>query len=629
MKMVSQNILKSILYMEKWYNRIIRKEELIMSEVLKERNEMDSRYMWDLTTLFKDDDAWEKALGDLSDAIGKAKDYAGTLHSAENILAFLNWQTEISRHMSDVFCYSSLRHSEDTRDGKASSMYSRAFACYVQFESACAFATPEILSLPEEQLEALVKDERLGEYHFLLSDILRQKAHTLSSSEETMLSQFGEALNASQQTAEALQDADLVYGSAKDSEGNEHEVTGSSYIPLQMSNDRTLRKNAFTSYYASYRQHIHTFAATYAGCVRAATAEAKIRGYNSSREMSLSGNNIPVSVYDNLIETVHKNMDAMYRYVALRKKILGIADLHYYDVYAPLMQGSEKKYTYEQAQQMVLDAVAPLGTDYVNRVKDAYKDGWIDVYPNKGKSGGAYSSGTYDSNPFILMNFNGSLDSVSTLAHEMGHSQHTWLTGHNQPAQYSDYSLFVAEVASTVNENLLIDQLLEKCTDPKERLALLNQYLEGFKGTVYRQTMFAEFEKEAHAMQERGEALTSESLSDLYGRLVQLYFGEDLIMDDEVRYEWARIPHFYRPFYVYVYATGYTSATALSEMILHEGEPAVKRYLEFLSMGSSRYPMDELKHAGVDLATPEPIQKALDKFRAVLDDAEETFAKLQ
>lgn len=600
-----------------------------MSEVLRERNEMDPKYEWDLTTLFANDEVWEKELEALNAKIEEADHFRGTLKDAGSALAYLEWQTETMRKMNDVFCYSSLRHSEDTRDAKAGSMYGRAFASAVKFESACAFAQPEILSLSDDVLASIVNDPSIADYKFMLENVVRQKEHTLSSAEETLLSAFGEALNASKDTAEALQDADLVFGSALDSEGKEHEVTGSSYIPLQMSNDRELRKNSFLQYYAGYKQHIHTFAASYAGCVKGACAEAKVRGFNSSREMSLFGNNIPVSVYDNLVETVHKNMDAMYRYIALRKKILGIEDLHYYDVYAPLAFGVEKKYSYEEAQQMVLDAVAPLGEEYVNRVKDAYKDGWIDVFPNKGKSGGAYSSGTYDSYPFILTNFNGSLDSVSTLAHEMGHSQHSWLTNHTQPAQYSDYSLFVAEVASTVNENLLIEQLLDKCEDPKERLALLNQYLEGFKGTVYRQTMFAEFEKEAHAMQERGEALTSESLSDLYERLVKLYFGEDLIMDEEVRYEWARIPHFYRPFYVYVYATGYTSAVALSEKILHEGQPAVQKYLEFLSMGCSAYPLDELKHGGVDLATPAPIQNALDKFRRVLDDAEETFAKIQ
>lgn len=601
-----------------------------MSEnVLKERKDMDPRYEWDLTTLFADDAAWEKAFSALDDDIAKASSFAGTLKDASHIKACFAWETEVSRRLDDVICYASLRHSEDSRDHTAQSMYSRAFGKYAQLAGAVSFIQPEILSLPEDQLNALAKDPLLADYAYTMQKLIREKPHTLSAPEEKVLSSLSDALRASGETASTLQDADLRFEAAADSEGNMHEVTGSSYIPLQMSTDRTLRKNSFMSYYNSYRQHIHTFASTYAGCVKAATAEAKLRGYESSRQASMAANNIPVSVYDNLIQTVHDNMDAMYRYVALRKKILGLDELHYYDVYAPLSAGDHASYTYQQAQQMVLDAVAPLGKDYVNRVRAAYKDGWIDVYPNVGKSGGAYSSGTYDSNPFILLNFTGSLDSVSTLAHEMGHSQHTWLTQHHQPAQYSGYSLFVAEVASTVNENLLIEQLLQNCHEPARRLALLNQYLEGFKGTVYRQTMFAEFEKEAHAMQERGESLDAEALDHLYQKLVAQYFGKDLVMDDEVAYEWARIPHFYSPFYVYVYATGYTSAVALSEGILKEGEPAVKKYLEFLSMGGSADPLDELRHGGVDLTTPAPIQKALDKFRRVLDDAEETYAQLQ
>ena len=590
---------------------------------------MDPAYEWDLTTLFKSDEAFEEELKKMESSIAKAASFQGTLHTAEAIAEFYAFETETGRHMSDLFCYASLRHSEDTRDAKAQSMYSRAYSHYVRLESALAYAQPEILSLDEKTLNAISSEDCMQEYRFLFEDVLRNKPHTLSTKEEVLLSSFAESFSTSSEASEALRDADITFDSVKDSEGREHEVTGSSYIPLQMSNDRVLRENAFRSYYRTYKQFIHTFAATYAGTIKTCTTEARLRGFASSREMSMFANNIPVRVYDNLIETVHKYMPSMYRYVKLRKKILGVKELHYYDTYAPLCAASNKKYTYEEAQQMVLDAVAPLGKEYVQRVKDAYKEGWIDVYPNVGKTGGAYSSGTYDSNPFILTNFSGSLDSVSTLAHEMGHSQHTWLTNHTQPAQYANYSLFVAEVASTLNECLLIEQLLEKCTDPSERLFLLNQYLEGFKGTVFRQTMFAEFEKEAHAMMERGESLTSEALSSLYEGLIRLYFGEDLVMDEEVRYEWARIPHFYTPFYVYVYATGYTSAVALAEGILQDKEPAVKKYLEFLSMGGSQYPLEELKHGGVDLSTPAPIEKALEKFNRVLDDAEETFEKLQ
>ena len=594
-----------------------------MSE-LKERKEMDPAYEWDLSTLYANDEAFEKALKEVDAQMEGAASYAGRLKDSAAVLAYLKANTALTLEMNNLFTYASLRRTEDTRDANGQSMYGRAYAKYVQASAATAFAEPEILSLEEGTLQQIIADPLLQEYHFYLEDLLRSKAHTLSAKEESLLAQFGEVLANPGQVSDTLMDADMVFEPAKDSQGNEHEVSGSSFILLQNSLDRTLRENAFHSFYKGYRQHINTFAATYSGCVKGAVAEARVRHYPSSRAMSMAADNIPVSVYDNLIDTVHKRMDLMYRYVHLRKRILGLDELHYYDVYAPLVQKITKTYTYEEAQQMVLKAVAPLGKEYVERVQKAYETHWIDVYPNKGKGGGAFSSGTYTSNPFIMTNFTGTLDSVSTLAHEMGHSQHSWLTNQTQPAQYSDYSLFVAEVASTVNENLLIEQLLQEEKDPQNRLALLNQYLEGFKGTVYRQTMFAEFEKESHAMAERGESLDPKTLNALYERLVKLYFGEELAMDEEVQYEWARIPHFYYVFYVYVYATGYSSATALSEGILKEGASAVKKYLEFLSMGSSAYPLEELKHAGVDLTTPAPIDIALDKFEKVLEEAEKT-----
>lgn len=597
-------------------------------QVLKERKEIDSRYQWDLTPMYRDDAAWEADFATLDDRVQAMTAFAGTLKDAITIGAYLDASTELGRKLSNLYCYASLRRSEDTRAEAGQSMYARITTKYVQAMAAMAFAEPEILSLPEETLREIVNDEQLADHKFTMENLLRQKPHTLSASEEKLLATFGEALGAPAEIADNLQDADLVFDSVQDGAGNKVEVTGSNYIMLQMSQDRTLRKNAFTSFYKGYRQHINTFASAYSGAVKAATAEASVRHYASSRAMSMAGENIPAAVYDNLIDTVRKHMPAMYRYVALRKKILNLDELHYYDVYAPLVGEVKVRYTYEQAQQMVLDAVAPLGKEYGDLVRKAFAERWIDVYPNKGKSGGAYSSGTYDSNPYILTNFTGTLDSVSTIAHEMGHSMHTWHSNHHQPPQYADYTLFVAEVASTVNENLLIEQLLQKEQEPRMRLYLLNQYLENFKGTVYRQTMFAEFEREAHAMAERGEALSPAALNALYKRLVKDYFGPDLVMDEEVQYEWARIPHFYRPFYVYKYATGYSTAVALSEGILKEGEPAVKRYKEFLSMGGSAYPLDELRHAGVDLTTPAPVDAALEKFEHILDDAEETLAKL-
>ena len=599
-----------------------------MPELLKERRELDPQFMWDLTSMYATDEEWEKALSTLEESIRKAAAFQGRLTDAQSIAAYLDAATELGRTLSNLYCYASMRRSEDTRAEAAQSMYARINANYVKAISAIAFAEPEILSLPQQTLDDIADQECLKNHRFTLEKLLRQKPHTLSAAEEQLLAGFGEVFGAPAEIADNLQDADLVFDSVQDGEGHTVEVTGSNYITLQMSQDRTLRERAFRSYYKGYRQHSNTFAAAYAGTVKAATAEAAARHYESSRAMFMAGENIPTEVYDNLVSAVRAHLSAMYRYVALRKKILGLDELHYYDVYAPLVGERKESYTYGQAQQMVLDAVAPLGEDYQALVKKAYAERWIDVYPNKGKSGGAYSSGTYDSNPYILMNFTGTLDSVSTLAHEMGHSMHTWHSNHAQPPQYADYTLFVAEVASTVNENLMIEQLLKQEQDPARRLYLLNQYLENFKGTVYRQTMFAEFEREAHAMAERGEALSPAALNSLYAGLVKDYFGPELVMDEEVQYEWARIPHFYRPFYVYKYATGYSTAVALSEAILTEGESAVKRYREFLSMGGSAYPLDELRHAGVDLATPAPVNAALDKFERILDDAEQTLARM-
>lgn len=598
-------------------------------EAIKERKDMDPNYMWDLTPLFKNDDEWEKELNGFDSKINELVSYQGKLADASTIHEFFEKETSSMRIFENVFCYASLRRSEDTRAKEAQQMYSKVMAKYVSFVSAISFAEPEILTLSQEKLEEIASSDVMKDYAFAFNQLILKKPHTLSSNEEKLLASFGEVLSAPGQIADNLQDADLVFDSVKDGEGKEVELSGSNYITLQSSTDRELRKNSFMSYYKTYKQHINTFAATYSANVKAAVAEASVRKYESSRDMSLSQNHIPLAVYDNLIDTVHKFMPLMYRYEKLRKEILNLDELHYYDLYAPLVEGNSKKYTYEEAQQMVLAAVKPLGENYLEIVKSAFKERWIDVYPNKGKSGGAYSSGTYDSRPYIMTNFTGTLDSVSTIAHEMGHSLHTWHSNHTQPAQYAGYTLFVAEVASTVNENLLIEQLLSNTTDPVTRLSYLNQYLEGFKGTVYRQTMFAEFEKEAHAMAERGEPLDPASLNALYAKLIHEYFGDELVMDEEVQYEWARIPHFYRPFYVYVYATGYSTAVALSEGILNEGETAVKRYLEFLSMGGSAYPLDELKHAGVDLTTPLPIETALKKFEKVLIDAEETFKALK
>ena len=595
---------------------------------VKERSEIQQQYKWDLTSLFESDEKWEEKLASLKGQQQVALSYQGKLDNAQTIYQYLKWDYSITSDLSDLFCYASLRHSEDTRDSSATSMYSRIYSLYVEISSASAFARPEILSLDDDKLKAIIEDDQLKDYRFMLEDLYREKKHTLSAKEEIVISSFGESFAAASEISESLRDSDLTFDDIIDDEGKKYPLSESSYIHYQMSDDRILRKSAFESYYKTYKQHIHTFASAYRAQVKTAVTEARLRGYGSSREMSLSKNNIPLSVYDNLIESVHRHLNLMYRYLAIRKKLLSVDELHYYDVYAPLSKGSNKQYTYKQAQQMVLEAVSPLGKEYQKKVQQAFDEKWVDVYPNVGKSNGAYSSGTYHSNPYIMMNFNGSLDSVSTLAHEMGHSLHTYLTNSHQPVQYSDYSLFVAEVASTVNENLLIDQLLQNCNDPRERLALLNEYLEGFKGTVYRQTMFAEFEMKAHQMAQQGQSLDCDSLSEVYENLIKLYFGDELVIDPEVKYEWARIPHFFNPFYVYVYATGYTSAVAIKEGILKQGQSAVDRYLQFLSMGSSDYPLNELKHAGVDLTSSESIDRSFEKLEEILDDAEKTIELL-
>lgn len=594
-----------------------------------ERSQIAKEYQWDLTPMYASDEAWEADLAAVDSLIEKLPAYAGKLtESPESLRAFLDDQQQLERKLSQVSCYASLRRSEDTRAQAAQVMTAKARSKMVKVSSLLSFAEPEILSMSEEQFKTFIEAPVLQDYRFMLEDLWRSKAHTLTEAEEKILAAMGEVASAPREISSMLQDADMVFDPIETAAGEKVEVTGSNYILLQSSSDREIRRKAFQSYYKGFKQHINTFTATYTGSVKADVFKAQTRHYESARAMSMAGENIPASVYDSLVETVHRYLPAMYRYVALRKKILGLDELHYYDVYAPLMSDVDISYTYEQAKEMVKKAVAPLGEEYGKIVQKGFDDHWVDVMPNVGKSGGAYSSGTYDSAPYVLTNFTGTIDSVSTIAHEMGHSLHTYLSNHTQPSQYAHYTLFVAEVASTVNENLMIEQLLSQDIKPEMRLYLLNQYLENFKGTVYRQTMFAEFEKIAHEQVEKGEALSAEYLSELYKDLVQQYFGPELVMDEEVKYEWARIPHFYRSFYVYKYATGYSSAVALSEGILKDGEAAVKPYLEFLSMGGSKYPLDSLRHAGVDLTTPAPIEKALQKFEQIVAEAEKVYEEL-
>ncbi len=601
-----------------------------MAVEVKKRSEIPEQYKWDLTKMYANDAAWEKALAEFDKDLAQIAEFEGTLtESPSRLREWMDLTTELDRKISYLFVYASMRRSEDGREEAAQMMFSKVYAKAVQAEAMSSFAKPEILAMPEEKLASFVAAPELADYRITMEELLRRKPHVLSAAEEKILAGAGEVMAAPGDISDMLQDADMTFDPVKDSEGHEVPVTQAGFITLQESKDRVLRKAAFESYYKGFRGHINTFAATYAANVKADVFEAKTRKYSSARAMAVASENVPESVYDGLIETVHKHMPAMHRYAKLRKEILGLDELHYYDLYTPLAKEVDLSYTYEEAQEMVLKATAPLGKDYTDVVRKAFAERWIDVFPNEGKAGGAYSGGCYDSVPYIMLNYTGSVDSVSTIAHEMGHSMHSYLTRKNQPPQYGDYKIFVAEVASTVNENLMIEQLLAQDIEPQMRLYLLNQYLENFKGTVYRQTMFAEFEKIAHERIEAGEALSAEGLCQIYENLVREYFGEALTMDPEVRYEWARIPHFYRAFYVYKYATSYAAAVALSDAILKEGDKAVKPYLEFLSLGGSKDPLDSLRHAGVDMTTPAPIDRALEKFAAILDETEKVYRELQ
>lgn len=592
-----------------------------MENQLKPRSQMDPAYQWDLSSLFVNDQDWQTAYDALKDHIDDLSIYQDHLTDGSTIKSALDLYYDLNRQFDRLFCYASLRHSEDITDSIANNMYNRAISLAMAFEQNSAFIKPQLLALDPSLIQSLLHDEQLKDYHFILESLFRQKSHTLTADQEALLAGFSEVFQGPDHIQEALSDADLKFDDAIDKDGVNHPLSNASYIMLQSSNDRTLRKSSFEKYYAAYGAHNQTYAAIYANQVKTTLALAKAHHYPSSRNMVMDADNIDESVYDTLIEAVHDHLELMHRYVALRKRLLKLDEVHYYDIYAPLVSDGQTSYTYKQAQDMIVDALSVFGDDYIHTVKDGFTNKWIDVYPNIAKSGGAYSSGCYDSNPYILTNFTGTLDSVSTIAHEMGHSMHTHYANTSQSYANSNYSLFVAEVASTVNENLLVHHLLDHQNDPTMRLRLLNQYLEGFKGTVYRQTMFAEFEKTVHAYVQQGGNADSAYLNGLYMDLTKAYFGLTMVYDDAIQYEWSRIPHFYRPFYVYVYACGYCAANALAYGMLNDATK-VKPYLEFLKMGGSRYPLDELKHAGIDLTNRHYLDTAFEEFARILDEVE-------
>jgi oligoendopeptidase F len=588
------------------------------------RNEIPVEETWRLEDIFPTDEAWEQEFQEVKKMIPKLAEYQGRLgESADVLYEALQYQDEVSMRLGKLYTYAHMRYDQDTTNAFYQGLNDRATSLYSEASSAMAFIVPEILAIDEAKLRSFLEEKQeLKLYEHALDEINRQRPHVLSAEEEALLAQAAEVMQSSASTFSMLNNADLTFPTIIDENGEEVEVTHGRFIRFLESTDRRVRRDAFKAVYDTYEKYKNTFASTLAGTVKKDNFFARVRRYKSAREAALSSNNIPESVYDNLIETVHEHLPLLHRYVRLRKKVLGLDELHMYDLYTPLVQDVKMEVTYEEAKEYMLKALAPLGEEYISIVKEGLENRWVDVRENKGKRSGAYSSGAYGTHPYILLNWQDNVNNLFTLVHEFGHSVHSYYTRKTQPYPYADYSIFVAEVASTCNEALLNDYLLKTMDDEKKRVYLLNHYLEGFRGTVFRQTMFAEFEHMIHIKAQEGEALTADLLTSLYYELNKKYFGDDIVVDQEIGLEWARIPHFYYNYYVYQYATGVSAATALSKQILEEGEPAVKRYIEFLKAGSSDYPIEVLKKAGVDMTSAEPIRQACRVFAEKLEEME-------
>lgn len=593
-------------------------------KLLKQRSDIDAKFKWDIEAMYPDEAQWEKDIVDCVSAAEKFTRFQGKVTDSSDILfEALDEKDKIWRKLEHAFVYAAMKKDEDNRVDKYQSMDDKCGSAIAKVSAAMSFFSPELLAADEEKiLQYIDENPKLELYRFALEDALREKKHVLSTAEENILAQLSEVTGATNDIFKMLNNADLTFGTVVDEDGDTVNLTHGNYITFMESHDRDLRKAAFTNMYEAYKAFINTIATTYNYNTKNDAVSARIRKYDSARQAALSSGNIPEEVYDNLIAVVNEYLPVLHRYIALRKKVLGVDELKMYDVYAPLVQLPKKEIPYEEALKMMQEGLAPLGTEYLAQVDKGTKEGWIDVYENQGKTSGAYSFGSYDSKPYILLNYTNTLKDVFTIVHEMGHSMHSFYTRKTQPFAYGDHSIFTAEVASTVNESLLIQHLLEKETDAEMRKYLINYYIEEFRTTLFRQTMFAEFEMLTHKEIENGGVLTAKWLCDVYDDLNKKYFGPALSEDEYIRYEWARIPHFYRGFYVYQYATGYSAATAISKRILTEGEPARKDYIEFLKSGSSDYPVELLKIAGVDMSSPEPIRMAMETFKDLVDELE-------
>lgn len=591
---------------------------------LKRREEMNACDKWAIEDLYRDDEQWAGDYDKLKDMIPKLSAFQGRLgENAEMLLKMQKTYDELNELAEKVYVYANQKLHEDTDNGTYQNLASMAQMLLVQLGEASAYIEPELMALPEGTVERFLEEnEELKVYRQYFENMMRQKEHVLTREQEEILASVGELAEAPGDIFSMFNNADIRFPEISGEDGKPVEVTHGRFISLLQSKNRAVRRDAFQAFYSVYGRYRNTLAATYRANVKKEVFYAKVRKYSSDLEAALDNSHIPTAVYDNLIEAVHEFLPLMHRYADLRKKLLKVEELHMYDLYVPMVADAERKISFEQAKEMVLEGLKPMGEEYQDLLREGFANRWIDVYENQGKRSGAYSWGAYGTHPYVLLNYQENLNNVFTLAHEMGHALHSWYSDENQPYIYAGYKIFVAEVASTCNEALLIHHLIETTEDAKQKAYLINYFLEQFRTTLFRQTMFAEFEKITHGLQEKGETLTADKLCEIYYRLNQEYFGENICVDKEIEMEWARIPHFYTPFYVYQYATGFSAAIALSGRILEKGEEAVKAYKKFLKGGSSMYPLDLLRMAGVDMEQKKPVEDALNVFAQYLDEME-------
>ncbi|WP_248924856.1 oligoendopeptidase F [Paenibacillus hamazuiensis] len=588
-----------------------------------QRKDVPAEHQWKLEDLFPNQQAWDKEFQEVKESLQKVRGFQGKLSDPQALKQCFELEDDISLHTERLYVYANMKHHEDTADPTYMALSDKAKKLSVEVGEALSFISPEILSLSDEQLQQFVNHPDLQFYKRSLEELIRQKQHVLSQQEEALLAQVGNLSQAPGTIFGMLNNADMKFPKIKNDDGEEVELTHGRYIQFLESRNREVRKNAFEAMYATYGKQKNTIAATLAANVTKNVFYAKVRKYPSVLEMSLFGDNIKKEVYTNLIDTIHDSLPLMHRYMELRKKLLKLDELHMYDLFVPLVEEFDMKITYDEAKKTVLDSLKPLGDDYLKVLQEGFNGRWIDIYENEGKRSGAYSWGAYGTHPYVLLNHKDNLNSMFTLTHEMGHALHSYYSDTNQPYRYAQYTIFLAEVASTLNEALLMDYMLKKSTDPKEKMYLLTYYMDQFRTTVFRQTMFAEFEKIIHEKAEAGDSLTPQELSKIYYDLNVQYYGKDMVVDKDIEMEWARIPHFYNSFYVYKYATGFSAATSFAKQILTEGQPAVDRYLGFLKSGGSDYSINILKKAGVDMSTPEPIKQAMSVFKSLLDQMEQ------